>query len=675
MEAIILGSPYDVAQGSVTPIIVPAYTADQAVIVLSDVYSPYLLPSGSSSDSFWFRNNLGYVYPLTITDKVIVGGTSIIGSEQFRVVGKVLVDSIQLGNSTTISSILNDGTLSANSQIAIPTQFAVKTYVDTLSATTLHAGNNISLLTNDAGYIITEIDPIFVASTAFNITSTQVGNWNTAYGWGNHALIGYLTSETDPVFLASDASAVTAAKISNWDTAFSWGNYALAGYLTVETDPVFVASIAHGIIGTDITNWNTAFSDAHVHNNFALLQTIINSGDGLKALYNDGTYKSTAIVAGSDTYVQFNNAGVLGADSTFNFDSVNKRVNATQTLVTTSYYSNTTTNIHKDGSNNLTFVDAVSGTVTLASLVASTGTIFSSPTGYTTTSATVGGIASGTAVASLNGKTLLQVMQMMLFPTPLAPSFVNPTESIALTIGTPANFSGTFVEKGTSSTMTIVGTLNTSNGPGGNVYALVNGSPSYQLNGSGFTNGSSVTFTSTSYIFEVDQVFKANGLGETTPEFVTLPDSTVVYANSYLGYSPGTVIATKTYVVVDPTYYGAFIAGTSTYSTMPTFAEIKAGCTKLIGPEPTTLSVPITSYTGSTDTHKYIVIAYPDSYGLLTHIFYVEGGNNDVISSFLNTTATYTRADSTTVTYRVYYALNSYSGVSTPGTLHYTINF
>jgi hypothetical protein len=110
MEAIILGSPYDVAQGSVTPIIVPAYTADQAVIVLSDVYSPYLLPSGSSSDSFWFRNNLGYVYPLTITDKVIVGGTSIIGSEQFRVVGKVLVDSIQLGNSTTISSILNDGT-------------------------------------------------------------------------------------------------------------------------------------------------------------------------------------------------------------------------------------------------------------------------------------------------------------------------------------------------------------------------------------------------------------------------------------------------------------------------------------------------------------------------------------------------------------------------------------
>ncbi len=59
-------------------------------------------------------------------------------------------------------------------------------------------------------------------------------NWNTAYGWGNHASGGYLTSftETDPVYGASAAANVTNTKIGNWDTAFGWGNHASASYIT-----------------------------------------------------------------------------------------------------------------------------------------------------------------------------------------------------------------------------------------------------------------------------------------------------------------------------------------------------------------------------------------------------------------------------------------------------------
>lgn len=40
----------------------------------------------------------------------------------------------------------------------------------------------------------TETDPIFTASAAAGITSGMISQWNTAYGWGNHASAGYVTA-------------------------------------------------------------------------------------------------------------------------------------------------------------------------------------------------------------------------------------------------------------------------------------------------------------------------------------------------------------------------------------------------------------------------------------------------------------------------------------------------
>ena len=51
-----------------------------------------------------------------------------------------------------------------------------------------------------------ETDPIFSASPAFGITAAQISRWNTAWGWGDHALAGYLTAETDPVWTAASNS-------------------------------------------------------------------------------------------------------------------------------------------------------------------------------------------------------------------------------------------------------------------------------------------------------------------------------------------------------------------------------------------------------------------------------------------------------------------------------------
>lgn len=51
------------------------------------------------------------------------------------------------------------------------------------------------LSTNPAGYLIsfTETDPTVPAAVKA-ITNTQISNWDTAYGWGDHATAGYLTS-------------------------------------------------------------------------------------------------------------------------------------------------------------------------------------------------------------------------------------------------------------------------------------------------------------------------------------------------------------------------------------------------------------------------------------------------------------------------------------------------
>jgi len=47
----------------------------------------------------------------------------------------------------------------------------------------------------DASY--TETDPIFSAHVASDILQTNINNWNSAYGWGDHATAGYLTAEAD----------------------------------------------------------------------------------------------------------------------------------------------------------------------------------------------------------------------------------------------------------------------------------------------------------------------------------------------------------------------------------------------------------------------------------------------------------------------------------------------
>jgi hypothetical protein len=115
---------------------------------------------------------------------------------------------------------------------------------------------------------ITETDPIFVTSAANGITNTNISEWNSSFGWGNHATAGYLTSftETDPIFAIHAANGITSTNITNWNSAFSWGNHATAGYLTsyTETDPLWTAASTGYYTKTNLQT--TGQSQLHFNN-------------------------------------------------------------------------------------------------------------------------------------------------------------------------------------------------------------------------------------------------------------------------------------------------------------------------------------------------------------------------------------------------------------------------
>lgn len=114
------------------------------------------------------------------------------------------------------------------------------------------------------GGVITETDPIYSASPAAGISSSNITSWNTAYGWGDHGTEGYLTTETDPT-VPSHVKNISITEVANWNTAYGWGDHSTQGYITsfTESDPT-VASHVKNIAQSDITEWNSAYDNSIV---------------------------------------------------------------------------------------------------------------------------------------------------------------------------------------------------------------------------------------------------------------------------------------------------------------------------------------------------------------------------------------------------------------------------
>ena len=138
---------------------------------------------------------------------------------------------------------------------------------------------NISHFTNDSNYVITETDPVFSAHAAANVTNTKISNWDTAYSWGDHSIEGYLTSETSHADVVIDGDfisqgimlrgatagsyAILTDNSANWNTAFGWGNHATQGYLTSATNN-YADSLAFNISDGILTVGRNGLGDLTV---------------------------------------------------------------------------------------------------------------------------------------------------------------------------------------------------------------------------------------------------------------------------------------------------------------------------------------------------------------------------------------------------------------------------
>ena len=223
-------------------------------------------------------------------------------------------------------------------------------------------------------------------------TTTKQSEWDTAYGWGNHASAGYLTSataattyqpldgdltaiaalsgtsgllkktaantytldtntyltsytETDPIYTASSWYSTT-NNATNWNTAYSWGNHASAGYLT------------SAAIGSTVQGYDANTAKYNVANTWTAKQTFPGA--------------TTTIAAKFTNALELTTVSATAATGTINYDVTTQSV----LYYTTNASANWTVNFRGNGSNSLDSLMASGEAITVVFLVSQGATAY-----------------------------------------------------------------------------------------------------------------------------------------------------------------------------------------------------------------------------------------------------------------------------------------------------------
>jgi hypothetical protein len=159
----------------------------------------------------------------------------------------------------------------------------------------------------------TETDPIFLASPAYGISSTNITNWNTAYGWGNHATAGYLTSlpnhnHDDRYYTETEVNTLLAGKAAVSHTHEIEDITGLADSLDLKLESE--SDTLDSVTGRGNTTSNTIF---------------VGSARGSSGTYGTGIYgDNSGASVKFGTAASVDSLGIIGAySSQFNINSKN----------------------------------------------------------------------------------------------------------------------------------------------------------------------------------------------------------------------------------------------------------------------------------------------------------------------------------------------------------------
>jgi hypothetical protein len=188
-----------------------------------------------------------------------------------------------------------------------------------------------------------ESDPVFSGSPAGTITAPMITNWNNAVlttgSYGNPSWLtslawskitgapAFITTELDPVYSASSWFSTT-NNSANWNTAFGWGNHAglyapiahvgsngtshalatgaLAGFMSA-ADFTKLSGIAAGAEVNVNADWAAVAGDAQILNKPTTL-----AGYGI----TDAVQSNPALVSGTNTKITYDTKGLVTAGAT-----------------------------------------------------------------------------------------------------------------------------------------------------------------------------------------------------------------------------------------------------------------------------------------------------------------------------------------------------------------------
>ena len=270
----------------------------------------YLTAEADTLDSVTSRGN-STNNNIAVQDLTVNGDLTVVGSTSQNNVAtlNVSANEIIMNDGVTGAPTLN-GTLKIDRGSSADTSIRWNETTDRWEFTNNGTNYyNLAIGTNDlvnnAGFITsyTETDPVFAASDAAGIGASDITNWNTAYGWGNHANGGYLTAESDTLDDVVGRGATTSLAATFGDLTCT--NLTVTGTTTQINTTQLTVSDNLVVLNNDVSVTPTENAGIEVERGLST---------NVRLLWNEGTDRWTFTNNGSTYYVMPTSLGDLSND-------------------------------------------------------------------------------------------------------------------------------------------------------------------------------------------------------------------------------------------------------------------------------------------------------------------------------------------------------------------------